>query len=71
MYLTPAGYFKNGWSVLNGTELYLYDTQNAVKFSSMFVVRGLQILGCLTDKPILFTSRNNKRELYKLEIILS
>lgn len=26
IYLTTTGYYKNGWAVLNGTELYKYDT---------------------------------------------
>lgn len=29
LYLTQTGYFKNGWSVLNGTELYIYLTKDS------------------------------------------
>jgi hypothetical protein len=30
LFLTQMGYFKNGWSILTGDELYFYQTKDAI-----------------------------------------
>lgn len=48
------GYFKSGWGILTGDELYLYKNKDDMKHSIMIVVQGAQIIGSPSDPPIEF-----------------
>jgi hypothetical protein len=54
LYLTEMGYFKSGWGILTGDELYLYKNKDDMKHSMMIVVQGAQIIGSPSDPPIEF-----------------
>jgi hypothetical protein len=38
LFLTQMGYFKNGWSILTGDELYFYQNKDEIQHSQMIVV---------------------------------
>lgn len=44
LFKTITGYFKNGWAILTGDELFMYDSKAALAHSSMFNVSGASII---------------------------
>jgi hypothetical protein len=68
LFLTSTGYFKNGWAILTGNELYLYKSKIALSHSKMFIVEGAKILSSASSNPVTLSDRGCQREFYKLEI---
>lgn len=57
LFLTQTGYMKNGWSILTGNELYLYQTKDALEHSNMHLVHGAKIIGTPNDEPYNYQNR--------------
>jgi hypothetical protein len=49
LFKTDHGYFKNGWAILTGNELYLYNSKAALTYCNMFVLTGSKLIGNPAD----------------------
>ena len=53
---------KNGWSILTGNELYLYQTKDALAHSQMYIINGAKVN--TNDEPFYYQNRS----FYKLVV---